>query len=192
LRRQPITREGFEQLLCWLDPERGRAGEKYENIRRRLIQLFSLRGCTDAEELADETINRVIMKLPDIAANYEGDPAAYFHAVARYVYLEHAKAASRLKDGLASPRFDSEPHPAFPQDNDERLFGALDRCLDKLRAKDRELILDYYGESRDRITRHKELAGGLDITTALLRKRAQRIRQALKACIDEELDKSRE
>lgn len=190
MRRQPITREGFEQLLHWLDPERGRAGEKYESIRRRLIHLFSARGCTDAEELADETINRVVVKLPDIAANYEGDPAAYFHAVARYVYLEHAKAASRLKDSLPPRRSDSEPHPASARESDELLFGALDRCLDKLGAKDRELILGYYGESRDKITRHKELARGLDITIVSLRKRAQRIRQALKACIDKELSES--
>ena len=46
-------------LLEWLDPNLDLAGEKYEEIRRGLIKIFGYRGCSDAEGLADETINRV-------------------------------------------------------------------------------------------------------------------------------------
>jgi hypothetical protein len=42
-----LSREGFDALLAWLDPDRDRAGERYE------IRL-------DLETLADEVINRVM------------------------------------------------------------------------------------------------------------------------------------
>jgi hypothetical protein len=32
-----LTREAFERLLAWLDPDRERAGQKYEKIRQKLV-----------------------------------------------------------------------------------------------------------------------------------------------------------
>ena len=61
-----LTKEAFDALLGWLDPNREVAGQKYEVIRRRLITIFSCRGCAEAEDLADETINRVASKLSAI------------------------------------------------------------------------------------------------------------------------------
>jgi hypothetical protein len=58
-----IVKDNFEQLLTWLDPDRDIAGQKYEVIRTRLIRVFELRGCFKAEELTDETINRVTAKI---------------------------------------------------------------------------------------------------------------------------------
>ena len=55
-----INQDAFDTMLDWLDADRERAGCKYEAIRLRLIKIFTCRGCQDAEELADEAINRVI------------------------------------------------------------------------------------------------------------------------------------
>ena len=73
-----LTQESFDALLNWLDPRREEAGQKYEDIRLRLIKIFTCRGCLEPEDLADETINRVSKKLPDIQDSYEGDPTRYF------------------------------------------------------------------------------------------------------------------
>ncbi|HEY7785163.1 MAG TPA: hypothetical protein VIB00_10575, partial [Pyrinomonadaceae bacterium] len=54
-----LTQESFDALLHWLDPQRDRAGLRYEEIRRSLIKIFACRGCAEPEDLADETINRV-------------------------------------------------------------------------------------------------------------------------------------
>ena len=40
-----LTAEGFEALLAMLHPDRETAGERYEDIRRRLVRLFEWRGC---------------------------------------------------------------------------------------------------------------------------------------------------
>jgi len=78
-------------MLDWLDTDRERAGSKYEAIRLRLIKIFTCRGCQAAEELADETINRVIARIVEIANGYQGDPALYFYGVAQKVFLEDAR-----------------------------------------------------------------------------------------------------
>jgi DNA-directed RNA polymerase specialized sigma24 family protein len=84
-----LTREAFDRFLDWLDSDREQAGRKYEAIRRGLITLFNLRGCSAAEDLADETINRAIRQLSSIEDSYEGDPAKYLHGIARFVALEY-------------------------------------------------------------------------------------------------------
>ena len=44
-----LTQEAFDALLAWLDPEREAAGRKYEEIRLRLIKLFTCRGCSEPD-----------------------------------------------------------------------------------------------------------------------------------------------
>ena len=61
--KQEITPEQFSSFLEWLNPDFERAGEEYERLRFRLCRFFSLRGCNFADELADETINRVVLKI---------------------------------------------------------------------------------------------------------------------------------
>jgi hypothetical protein len=78
-----LSQEAFDVFLAWLDPDRDRASEKYEEIRRELITDFVRRECSDPETLADEVIDRVIGKLPEIAGTYAGDPALYVYAVAK-------------------------------------------------------------------------------------------------------------
>ena len=86
-----LSQEDFDALLAWLDSDRERAGIKYEQIRSSLIKIFTGRGCLDAEELADETINRVTRKIKDIKSEFRGDPALYFFGVAKMLLLEYKR-----------------------------------------------------------------------------------------------------
>src|SRR5689334_18303278 len=85
------TPEAFDTLLGWLHNDRDEAGKKYEVIRVRLIRIFTCRGCSEPEDLADETINRVTAKISEVAQNYHGDPALYFYGVAKKVHLEYSR-----------------------------------------------------------------------------------------------------
>lgn len=172
--REPLTKESFERLLSWLDGDREAAGQKYEEIRGRLIKLFMSRGCTIAEELADETINRVARKAEIIADNYVGDPALYFYGVARMVYLES------IRSRPVQPPIDAE---ASSKEADER-FGCLQRCLDLLTPSSRTLILEYYREDRIARTDHRtRLAEKMGVAPNALWVRAHRIRQRLRKCV---------
>ena len=176
-----ITEAEFNSLLRWLDQDDERAGERYEAIRRHLIQVFINRGCPEAEDLADETINRVAKKLKDanLADTYEGDPARYFYGVAKNVLLEAQRKARPRPAKLAEPDLTLDPY-----------LEALDRCLSKLTVEDRELILSYYEERKqEKINSRKALLSRLSLNPGALRARTHRIRAKLEKCVREELTK---
>ena len=93
--KRDVTPEDFQQLLNWLGPDPQRAGEKYESIRRGLTTLFDTWQCAEPDNLADETINRVLIKVQNIAATYSGDPALYFYGTAKNVRHEHFRRLRR-------------------------------------------------------------------------------------------------
>src|SRR2546426_439546 len=96
-----LTQDAFDRLLDWLNADRNRAGIRYEEIRSRLIKVFIGRGCMAAEDLADETINRVAARIGDVTRDYEGDPASYFYGVCQNVHFEYV----RKKDALDTRDF---------------------------------------------------------------------------------------
>lgn len=170
-----ITQDAFDNFLRWLDPDRELAGKKYEDIRRRLIRIFACRGCSVSEELADETINRVIRKMQELADSYIGDPALYFYGVARNVHLEHVKKG---------PPPLPTPAPDTPQQK-EREYECLEVCMDRLPAENRQLVLEYYQEEkRVKIDHRRELADRLGIAPNALRIRMHRIRASLQLCVE--------
>jgi DNA-directed RNA polymerase specialized sigma24 family protein len=170
-----ISREEFDRLLRWLDADRDNAGRKYEGIRLRLIKIFTCRGCSEAEDLADETINRVTIKLQDISENYSGDPALYFYGVAQKIHLEY------LRQMRPRP---APPPPVVEPDVDEQEFECLDQCLNRLPGDNRRLVLEYYQDiKRAKIDHRRRLAEQLGIAVNALRIRAHRIRSQLQQCV---------
>lgn len=178
-RERHITRQEFEALLAWLDPDRERGAEKYEEIRRRLIKILRCRGCGEAEALADETIDRVAEKVAGLAAGYQGDPSYYFYGVAHKVFLESVRKGRAVQVALPPPP------PNDPADS-EREHDCLERCLATLPQATREMILQYYGgEKGEKIRRRRELASGLGVAPNALRIRAHRVRASLYECVRE-------
>ena len=184
-----LTQESFETLLGWLDSDRDRAGQKYETIRRRLIRIFYGRGLTDAETLADETINRVADKVKEIAQNYRGDQALYFYGIAQKVCLE-----ARRKKPEAAISTDPIYEPIFDEHTDHYHLrrNCLNRCLVKLSDDDRRIVIQYYAsEDRTNVDHRHHLAEQLRLTANALRVRAHRIRQRLQKCVWECAEKNR-
>jgi DNA-directed RNA polymerase specialized sigma24 family protein len=169
-----LTQESFEALLNWLAPQREEAGKKYEDIRRRLIKIFACRGCSEPEDLADESINRVISKLKEIEETFQGDPALYFYGVANKVHLEYLRRP--ITPQMPLPREDSE--------SIEKEYACLEKCVQKLTPANRELVLQYYQEEkRAKIEHRKLLADRFGIALNALRIRAHRIRTTLQQCV---------
>ena len=174
---RPVTQAAFDSLLSWLDPDRDAAALKYEQIRRRLITLFTCRGRPDAEDLADETINRVTLKAPQVAADYVGDPSLYFYGVAQKVFLESLR--KRPPPAPAAP----PPDPAEAEEA-ELEHECLDRCMGKQPEANRELLLAYYrDDGRAKIDHRKEMASRLGVAQNALRIRVHRIRAAVQECV---------
>jgi RNA polymerase sigma factor (sigma-70 family) len=176
-----LTVEDFDSLLEWLDPDRDRAGAKYEEIRRRLIKIFMGRGCSSSDDLADETINRVTRRLPEIKGAFSGDPVRYFYALANKVHLEYLR---RPVEALPTP--DTQASTQM-----ELQLRCLEECLEKLPEPERELLLMYYSgakQARNTTNVRNELAKKLGISLETLRVRAFRSRVHLQNCMQRCLD----
>lgn len=170
-----LSQEAFDALLDWLDSDREQAGIKYEEIRKRLIKIFTGRGCVDAEDLADETINRVTKRLSEIREEFKGDPARYFFGVANMVYKEYM----RRKPPQTSPFPPTDSHQA------EIEFRCLEHCIERLSEDNRYLLLTYYGvEGGSKVDERRKLADELEIAPNALRIRAYRIRLGLQECVE--------
>ena len=174
-KRWDITQDAFDKFLDWLDSDRDRAGAKYEDIRRRLIRIFTCRGCQGGEDMADETINRVITRMKEIADTYTGDPVYYFYGVARNVHLEHLR-----KPVESFPR----PIPESLEEK-ERRDQCLELCMKAFVPENRSLVLEYYSKDKSaRIAQHKKMAERLGISGTALRLRMHRIRASLHSCVE--------
>jgi len=136
------------------------------------------KGLSDAEDLADETINRVTKKLLEIRDTYVGEPARYFHGVARFIILEVNRRKEIAVEEVPVVSTEDEVH------SDE--YDCLVKCLRFMSADKREMILDFYTyDGRDKIEQHKRMANELGITDGALRGRAHHVRGSLEKCIQQ-------
>ncbi len=177
--------------MAWLDEGVPTDGDRYLEIRRRLVQYFDRRGCLTADELADETLNRAARKLAEVGHIENVAPAQYCYVLARFVFLEYIRRpgqkdsefdeTARL-DGVASAS--SRPNSESDGETRERSMASLSRCLEKLPTADQHLILEYYqGDKREKIDRRSKLAERHGLTLNALSVRACRIRNKLEQCV---------
>jgi DNA-directed RNA polymerase specialized sigma24 family protein len=179
-----LTQDAFDMLLAWLDPDRDRAGQKYEQIRLRLIKIFTCRGCYEAEELADETINRVVARVEGISTTYDGNPVRYFYGVAQKVHLEYLRLRISKQVDVDLEAAAEQISAVSDSSDDEPAYGCLEKCLDRLPDNSRKLVVEYYQrEKHAKIDHRKLLAAELGIAVNALRIRAHRIRRGLEQCV---------
>ena len=186
------TPGAFRHLLTWLDEGVDSDGERYVEMRRRLVSYFGRKRCLSPDELADETLNRVARKLEEHGTITDASPAHYCYIVAKFVFLEYLRGVERRQTSFdevrAVPDMMSRPAEARADEDAvaaERRFDCLDRCLRQLTAYDRALILEYYsGDQGPGIERRRQLAARLGLTANALTIRACRIRGALQACVN--------
>src|SRR5262245_48668869 len=89
LREEPLfTKFAFTRLLEWLDDGVESHGEKYLEMRRRLVSYFDQRLRPAADELADETFSRIARTLGETGVIAVTPPARYCFVVAKFVLLE--------------------------------------------------------------------------------------------------------
>jgi DNA-directed RNA polymerase specialized sigma24 family protein len=179
-----LDADQFEALLQQLAPDRDHAGVRYEQLRKRLLTIFTYRGCANAEELVDATMDRVARKLLEIApGTVITDPGPYIVGVAWNI----ARESFRQQRTVALPdRWDAAGPDTGEDAQDERdcEHDCLDRCLRHLRPDDRDLVLTYYeADKRAKIERRAQLARERDISPNALRLRVHRITAQLRECV---------
>ena len=173
----------FDRLLAWLDEGSESGGQRYLEMRERLVDYFGRRDCPIPEDLADETLNRVARRLEETGSIDEVVPARYCYILAKFVFLEWLRRPGRIELVAQSAEAVVAQGTSGRAEN-ERTFACLDRCLQSCSAADRALIMDYYQTSGGSARENRRLlAQRLGITSNSLAIRACRIRSRLEACV---------
>jgi DNA-directed RNA polymerase specialized sigma24 family protein len=177
----------FDRLLHWLDGGFDSEGQKYIEMRRRLVAYFDRKNCSAPEELADETLNRVARRLHEEGITEAETPAKYCYIVARFVFMESVRRMQqeqKLRGELGWLAQSVSPATQEIDDRYERMLECMRTCIKSLDSGKQELILSYYtGKQRQKIENRKRFADRLGITTNALSIRACRIRDELENCV---------
>jgi len=182
--RSSTTETVFSRLLEWLDDGIDSHGERYLEIRQRLVTYFDRRNRPSPDVLADETFDRISRTLEESGGIRVTPPARYCFVVARFVLLEDIRRGRRhipLDESRAIA-----PVGASSEDDEDRgrSLTCLDRCLDRLKADDRTLIVEYYRDAKkERIDRRRMLASKLGVSMNALGIRTWRLRASLETCV---------
>jgi DNA-directed RNA polymerase specialized sigma24 family protein len=187
------TKARFDRLLVWLHPDREEAAKEYTKIGFKLYKYLERRlmldghSCADAESLADDTLERVCSKMPQLADTYEGEPIRYFRGVAKNVYFEYIQ---RLKPEPLHGKELPAPRPNFIKEVWDR---CLQKCLRHLDNADHALLLEYFEDDKKaKIDHRKALAEELGISLNTLRMRIYRLKEEVGECLSDCLEKAQE
>jgi len=146
-RSADLREQTFRRLLAWFDQGVDTNGQSYLVIRERLLGYFDRKNCLNADELADETLNRVARRLDEEDGNIETEtPAKYCYIVARFVFMEHLRETKRADHALGqmqtmASNSDSLMNEAAAEK--ELRHECLDRCIGKLDQASRSVITKY-------------------------------------------------
>jgi len=177
----------FELLLLRLDADRHHAGEKYETLRRILIKYFECNGHFPAEELADDTLDIVALRLGD--TNIENVPA-FARAVAKNIDRNARRKNARtvkladlpLAGSFLSARRNVETEIHDRMDH-ERRMGCLEHCVLSLADEERRFFVAYHNIDPKAAQHRQRLAQELGISYPALRTRASRLRDQVEKCV---------
>ncbi len=177
-----LSPEALGRFLLLLDADIIEAGRQYECLRAKLIRLFEWRGCRIAEDLADESLNRVIRRVEQGLELGDGDVPRFSAGVAHRVFLEHLREVKR------QPGAHDAPAVAPRHETTDLRLVCLEQCLDRLSNEERDLVIRYYaGPSDARIRNRKTLAKEMGVAANTLRIRVFRIRNKLEQWIEERM-----
>jgi len=190
-----LTQAAFHKLLIWLNEENDddSSGQKYEEIRQKLISYFDRRNCRSPEDLADETLNRVALKLEEKGSITKVSPGQFCFIKARQVLHEYWRRPDLKEIALDDLLITDPPdqhlflvtNSADEQEEQEMWMKCLENCLKNLKREDYDLIIKYYyGEERVKIDNRQKLAKSLGISSKALVVRALRIRKRLEECVE--------
>jgi DNA-directed RNA polymerase specialized sigma24 family protein len=179
-----IDAEAFKSLLVWLDCGKDSDGQRYLEIRGRLVSFFDRKNSLNPDDLADETLNRVARRLSEEEIESE-TPEKFCYITAKFVFLESLRTKEKsnisideiTENKLLSKNFDEKVVK-------EKMLDCLEHCTESLEITKREIIFGYYyGEERIKIENRKNLATKLGFSINALSIRACRIREKLHICV---------
>ncbi len=173
-----------ERLLSYFDDNPEIAQEKLLRCRQKLIRRFSAERCYDAEDLASETLERVLTALDKNPHRVSTQIEAFISGFATMIVHESHRRPVLKEDPLDDLAPANEPRTSPMEEllitlsEQDDLRNCLERCLDQLDSRERKTLINYYstesGEKAKTVRRNMALSLGL--TSGQLRKLAFNLR----------------
>lgn len=154
---------------------------------RERIRFFAVRqvGPADAEDVAQETMRRVLMAMRDRRVRNVHEPDAFVFQTARNICLQLHR--SRSRESRAFDRFAAEPTER-PRQGDplgdlltQEVRESLAESIRALSPRDQALLQRFYGEGMET----SEVAGELQLTPEAVRVRKHRALRRLRSILQE-------
>jgi DNA-directed RNA polymerase specialized sigma24 family protein len=163
----------FDLLLQALEPEALSPHESFQRFRSRLVRFFAWKHCEDPENLADETISRLVKNIQLGREISDDHPYRYVFAIASNVFYEYLRG--KKKSGIETDIDELAELPA-PEETED----CWTLCLAQLSPDRREFLEKYYLDSIDR----EQFAREKGLTINALRLTVFRYKAALKRCVE--------
>lgn len=190
-----VSPDALRLLLARLHQDLDRAAADYERLHGRLIRFFEWKHCPAPDQLADETLDRVALRLGD--GERIVNIGAFVWGVAARVRQEQFQRPVEVSIEAGFPtRIPVEDPRQVERDASadllrSRMLERQRRCLQLLAPQDRDLIMVYHrGRGIERIRARQALAKRIGIGINALRIRAHRIRSWLVNCVGKAEDNS--
>lgn len=175
-----LTSESLKKLLEAFSADETEASRLYTNLRGSLVRFFGLKGISDPDKAADETIDRVADKLNQ-EAKIE-DLRKFAFGVARFVYLENLRREQTAKRAV-DEFYLKDSSTKFEEPDQIETYR---ECFQNLYDDERRLLSSYFEdlppaalfESRQNLARREK------IEVNALRNRISRLRKRLEDCFN--------
>lgn len=168
-------------LLQALDPDPTRAETKLASIRTLLIRYFEFNWLRDPEDLAQEVICRVIKSLDEGKKITATKPQSYFYGFAANILKEQRKAFYKQSVSMIEDPSTHHRTGASQRELDSmeaRIY--LDECGQVLEPDERELLLSYYLDGREKLSRR------MGITVPNLTLQIHRLKKRIRGHVNKE------
>lgn len=185
-----LRQEDFEALLALLSPNRDDAGVAYERLRRGLIRFFAMRGCSEPESLADETLTRVAARAKSFDPAKNVKVTTFVYGFAAKVLLETFRGRNPREVPLDPEHTELKTEQS--DENSDLRMDCLGKCLKHIETADAELLIEYYTrEKHEKIELRRQMAEKLGIRSDTLHTRIHRMRtvvgECVRRCVEESL-----
>lgn len=175
-----LTSQSLNRLLAEFSADERQAAAAYTNLRAALVRFFALKGDSEPETAADETLDRTASK---VAADTPiDDVRKYSFGVARLIYLERLRRSQKEK--IAAEDFYREKIVS-PDAGKTDGSDFLRECFQSLPAADRAFLQSYFTDlPYEKLTAlRRRLTVETDISIKQMRVKIFRLRKRLEECV---------
>lgn len=175
-----LTAESYSLLLKTFSSDEEAAANAHAKLRDSLVRFFQIKGDSDPDEAADETLDRVAVKLSENVLIE--DLTKYSFGVARFVFLERLRKTNKEKKAFENYLAENE-RQKFDEETDD--FSPFRECFESLAGDDKSILQKYFDDlpHAELNENRQKLTDKLGISLNNLRLKIFRLRRRLEDCV---------